>query len=101
MNNNKTTTAAIVAVMAIALFSTQITLAQLSAPQKQHTQLTPQQQQLSNCDTSVVNSLPPLVPGAFPVCPGSPLMPTGTVGISAAQIQSDLAKHPPFEKLNT
>ena len=69
-----------------------------SAPQRQ--QLTPQQQQLSHCDTSVLNSLPPLVPGAIPVCVGSPLMPAVPSGPSAAQIQSDLAKHPPFEKLN-
>jgi hypothetical protein len=69
---------------------------QPSAPQKQHAQFhSLQEQQLSHCDASVLNSLPPLVPGAFPVCVGSPLMPTIPSGPSQAQIQSDLAKHPP------
>lgn len=68
--------------------------------QKQHTQLTPQEQQLSHCDAATLNSLPLFKPGSFPVCPGSPLMPPGS-GISQAQIQRDLAAHPPGQLLNT
>src|SRR6266516_579048 len=65
----------------VTLLSTSLANAQVQQapqlPQKQHTQLTPQQEQLSQCPASVINSLPPLVPGAFPVCPGSPLLPAG------------------------
>jgi hypothetical protein len=68
-------------------------------PQKQHTQLTPQEQQLSQCPASVINSLPPLTPGSFPVCQGSSLL-AGASGPSVAQIRADLAAHPPGQQLN-
>jgi hypothetical protein len=69
-----TTTAAI----AIILLSTSYAnaFAQIPAlpPLKEHAELTPQQQQLSQCSTSELNSLPPLAPGALPICAGSPLL---------------------------
>ena len=91
-------------IVAVTLLSTNHVLAQTQLPpqtpsvakQHAHAVLTPQEQQLSHCDASTINSVPPLVPGAFPVCPGSSLMPTTPSGPSAAEIQS----HAPFEKLN-
>jgi hypothetical protein len=95
MNKNNIITFVAIAIAAFSILIATTAYAQVQLPpqaQKQHTQLTPQEQQLSRCPASEVNSLPPLVPGAFPVCQGSPLL-AGVIphGPSAEQMQRDVA----------
>jgi hypothetical protein len=73
---------------AVILLSTTFANAQIKLPPalqqalqqaRQHVQLTPQEQQLSNCPTSYLDSIPPLKPELIPLCVGSPKLPVGLV----------------------